>query len=434
MEIFFPGISYDWWNLIYDESDNVIPGNDCLEEAFVSFDKVMGEIGNTRLCWELDNSGLLYIYSPSGYGAPDPTQYAIPDYPDEQEAPEWGKYASVIRKVVLEEGVNRIGAYAFDNFHYDSYHLQEIEIPNTVSSIGNGALARTELQRVVFPDSVTELGSSVLFDCPKLSSLTFTGGISAIPDSMCYNLDALTSVVIPEGVSAIGSGAFSNCDSLTELFLPSTLTTVESSAFRFTNLSDVYINDYWFNVDISYGAYNATMENAVWHYNPFGGVLETGLLWELRPDGCLAISGDGPMPNWTAGSSQPWAGQRALITSVMIGDGVTTVGDYAFWCCTRLASASLPDTLTHLGKRAFYQCYDLAELELPSSLNYIDFFCFGYCTSLTELVLPDSVTGISTRLFQGCTGLTSVTLPYPLKTVTSWTFLNCTSLQSVRLE
>ena len=471
MEIFFPGLSYDWWQLIYDENDNIIPGNDCLEESYVSYDKLIGDFGSEGtgpwLEWTLDNKGLLYIYSPGGYASPDASRYAIPDYDvsaQEPILPPWADHAHLIRKVVLEEGVTRIGEDAFNGYNVSprNAYLSEITIPDSVTSIGPGALEFTKLVNVVFPDSVTELGAAVLYDCGSLVSVRFPAGITQIPNSICSGLSSLESVTIPEGVTTIGQYAFSGCGSLKTVRLPASLTTVKTGAFsQCSGLSsgDVYVDDDWFNMQdkISFEASNTTIQNAAWHYREYGGELSTGLRWVLQPNGCLEISGDGPMPDFASNTEQPWFSVRGYVSSLSVGDGVSSVGNNAFRALPRLTAASiggdvtrlgvqafisdilladinLPEGLSSIGNNCFTSCNALSAVTLPQSLSTLEYGAFYNCKGLQSVQLPDGLSSMGTHCFDGCANLRSVSLPAALKTIPSYAFMNCVSLQQVQIE
>ena len=107
--------------------------------------------------------------------------------------------------------------------------------------------------------------------------------------------------------------------------------------------------------------------------------------WSLDSDGVLTISGNGKMKDYYWEDVPSWGNS---ITKVVIEDGVTSIGDYAFKDCTSLTSITIPDCVTNIGNSAF-----------------------GNCTSLTSVTIPDSVTYIGASAFEDCTSLASVTIP-----------------------
>ncbi|MBO7297205.1 MAG: leucine-rich repeat domain-containing protein, partial [Clostridia bacterium] len=105
------------------------------------------------------------------------------------------------------------------------------------------------------------------------------------------------------------------------------------------------------------------------------------------------------------------------ITSVVIPEGVVTIGYEAFASCDMLASITLPSTLTEIGEGAFRECYALASITLPTSLRIIGDGAFSSCGQLTSIIIPEGVTQIGNHAFQSCWRVTEVTLPSTLTTI-----------------
>ena len=120
----------------------------------------------------------------------------------------------------------------------------------------------------------------------------------------------------------------------------------------------------------------------------------TNLTWVLTNDGTLTISGEGAMKNFSSSSSMPWRNYRwsadPVISTLIIDDGVTTIGNYAFSSCTSLSSASLPTSLTSIGYFGFNACYALTEVTLPEGLQRIGERAFE-STAIRSIVVPSSV-------------------------------------------
>ena len=102
----------------------------------------------------------------------------------------------------------------------------------------------------------------------------------------------------------------------------------------------------------------------------------------------------------------------SALTSVVIGDSLTSIGLSAFSGCSSLTSVTLPNSLTSIGDFAFNACSGLTSVTLPNSLNSIGFAAFNGCIGLTSLTLPNSVTSIGDFAFQDCSGLTEVTVAW----------------------
>ena len=123
--------------------------------------------------------------------------------------------------------------------------------------------------------------------------------------------------------------------------------------------------------------------------------------------GILTISGEGAMPNYNwEDSYSPWNSYRFSITHVNITDGVTSIGESAFWGCTSLESISLPESVTSIGYEAFYYCTSLTSIIFPEGLTSIGEWAFSSCRALVSVTLPQGLTSIEGGAFSICTNLT----------------------------
>ena len=130
------------------------------------------------------------------------------------------------------------------------------------------------------------------------------------------------------------------------------------------------------------------------------------LTWDLT-DGVLTISGTGAMADYEWGG--PWYANRESITSLIIGDGVTSIGDCAFGDCSVLATIELPNSLESIGVYAFAKCSGLTSVTIPNSVTSIEDYAFYYCTALASVTLGEGVEYIWSCAFSGCKGMTSIT-------------------------
>ena len=121
------------------------------------------------------------------------------------------------------------------------------------------------------------------------------------------------------------------------------------------------------------------------------------------------------------------------LTSIDLPDKVTSIGGFAFTACNALESIDLPDGLESIGNNAFAGCNSLTSIDLPEGLKSIETYTFYNCTSLTSITLPDGLESIGNYAFQSCILLTSIDLPEGLKSTGNSAFMNCTSLTSIDL-
>ena len=122
------------------------------------------------------------------------------------------------------------------------------------------------------------------------------------------------------------------------------------------------------------------------------------------------------------------------ITSVVIPNGVTTIGEGLFSGCRNLTSITIPDSVTTIGNRAFSYCNKLTSITIPDSVTTIGNRAFSYCDKLTSITIPDSVTSIGDEAFSACRGLTSITIPGSVTSIGDSAFSNCATLESAVIQ
>ena len=184
----------------------------------------------------------------------------------------------------------------------------------------------------------------------------------------------------------------------------------------------------------------------------------------------LTISGTGAMHDYTSENVAPWYNERSYIHEVVIKEGVTTIGSYAFLDCTNLSSITIPNSVKSIGNFAFednsalaavhytsdvagwcgitfdnyrsnplYYAHNLyigntlvTELVIPESVTEIKDYVFQGC-SVTQVTIGNSVTSIGDYAFCKCSGLTSITLPNSVTSIGDYVFYECPSLSSITI-
>ena len=415
-DIYYDGYGLDW---------AAIDGNDCVPSGTtIHFKNGLygrGECGES-LTWTLGLDGELTI---SGTGA-------MADY--EWNGTPWASARSEIKSVVIGDGVTRIGDYAFQHCR--------------------------ALTGVTIPGSVTAIGDSAFYYCTSLASVTIPGGVTAIGDRAFAYCKTLTGVTIPDGVTGIDSYAFAWCSALTSAAIPGSVSDIGEYAFYECGaLTDVYYGGYGMGWLAACDGSIVVPGGTTVHFKDdlYGsGSCGISARWVMDSDGALTISGTGRISNYdpcheTSLAPAPWYAVRDYVQSVVIEDGITGIGNYAFYGCEELTSVTIPDGVTDIGDAAFgdctsltgvvipagvtairnktfYGCVSLTSITLPQGMTSIGGSAFSDCISLTSVAIPDSVTRVETGAFDGCTSLTDVTLPKSLTRLGGEVFRDCTSL------
>ena len=248
--------------------------------------------------------------------------------------------------------VTSIGSGAF----HGCSSLTSITIPNSVTIIGNIAFDWCKKLTQINVDKANTTYSSVngvLFNKDKTelirypegkadTSYAIPNGVTSIGDWAFQSCNSLTSITIPDSVTSIGTMAFEDCSSLTSITIPDSVTSIDRHAFFVCRkLNQI-------NVDTANTAYSSV----------------NGVLFNKEKTKLI---------RYPEGKAD---------TSYSIPDGVTSIGNSAFYGCSNLTSITIPDGVT-----------------------IIDINAFQYCRSLTSITIPDSVTYISAEAFDGCDSL-----------------------------
>ena len=387
-----------------------------------------------------------------------------------------------------------------DGSYYGNGEIQHLVIASGVTSIGDGAFSGcTSLTTVSIPDDLTSVGFHAFNRTPWLegqpdgvvyvgkvayrlieknvpiTSIVITDGTVSISPSAFEGCTSLATVIIPASVTSIGDYAFNGCPNLTSVIVFAT--TPPALGFNvFAGDRKIYVpNGTERDYKAAAGWNNYTDYITVIPIEESGGACGTGVTWKLTaiPNNyILTISGTGDMGDMD--SNPLWENYKSDITTVVIGDGVTSIGECAFYGCTSLATVSIPASVTSIGESAFDGCTRLATVSIPASVTSVGSDAFentpwlgdqpdgvvyvgkvaykwkGDATiatiadgtisisprafssaQITSVSIPASVTSIGVGAFQSCQDLTSVIIPASVTSIGNFAFQSCTNLESV---
>ena len=157
------------------------------------------------------------------------------------------------------------------------------------------------------------------------------------------------------------------------------------------------------------------------------------LSWSFSA-GTLVITGKGEMTNFTEPDMAPWYHLREEITRIVLPEGLTRIGNLAFFGCKNLKTAVIPEYVKRIGEYAFANCEKLEMLYLGVRVADIAFAAFNGCTSLSALRLPDGLERIGDQAFSRCESLVTVTIPINVKYIGAQAFSYCENLVSVDIK
>lgn len=164
----------------------------------------------------------------------------------------------------------------------------------------------------------------------------------------------------------------------------------------------------------------------------FSGKCGGGCTWTLDTEtGEMRISGRGKMNDYLSVPDTPWTSHRDKITSLVIEEGITGIGDNCFGGFQKIPEIRLPSSVAEIGNYAFLDCQGIKKLIIPESVKYIGSGAFYGCTNLAEVNLADSITVIRESTFEMCVNLSSITFPDSVKEIGARAFTRCHNLKSV---
>lgn len=339
----------------------------------------------------------LYIY---GEGA-------MEDLSSQSEQP-WIHLAASVNTVYIENGVTHIGDYSFSNFPY----LVTLQLPDTLQQIGTAAFYHCESLAWIFnssleeklPDSVHTIAPDAFAYCTSITNLTLGNNVQTIGSGAFSNCSSLVQISFSPSLEEIGDFAFYNCNQLGTLLFPSSLTYIgEQSFFNGRNVGNIYFTGAVPSIyDTAFLDVNAVVHcpdswdvamrknyggALTWQTIPagywVGGSCGENVSWGLDAYGQLTVFGTGPMYDYDTIDYAPWYAIEQKITSVVVKEGVTTIGSTAFYKCKSVAQVSLPDSVTSLGNDAFFDCDSLNHIEIGANVTDIGECALAVCNALT---------------------------------------------------
>lgn len=371
-------------------------------------------------------------------------------------------YTSSLLEIDLPESVCSIGKKAFsgsglqkillpkdcvdvepDAFASSALEAFEVDSGNTAFQAGeDGVLySRDGKQLVLYPSSrqeaaytvrpgTVEIGAYAFYGVRNLEHIILPDSLREIGDYAFAEQPKLKEVVLPEGLEDISSNnTFYHCYSLTELSLPSTLRDISgSSVFSCIGITELVLPDGLQDISGDYIFSSCKKLNKV-----------------LFSSGIKKISGNHIFSYCDALSSLELPKDLELISGswnfactsiekltlpVMLQE---IQGEDNFYACEKLSEVVLPAGLRILGDGSFGSCTSLEKIQLPASLIKLNSGTFSGCSELKHIEIPEKVTSIGSSCFAGCENLTELELPVELQTIGDSCFAGCNGLEAINL-
>ena len=291
-----------------------------------------------------------------------------------------------------------------DGAFTEVWGLTTIDIPETVTTIGDGAFQCYGLTYLHIPASVTEMGNSAIGGCPDLESVTVAEGNThfGVFDGVLMDKVQTRLIVypaklegkkytVPATVTTIDGKAFRNLAFLTSLTIPASVSELPRELFyKATSLAEI-------NIAPANTAYCS----------------EEGVVYTADMETLVVYPAGKTSKDYTPNTA------------------VKAIGEEAFGHAINLEAVTLPEGVTTIGSAAFTDCTSLRHVSFSESVTTIDMNAFGYCDTLERVVLPPHLTEVQAALFYRCKNLRSVTLPAEVTSVGMVTFSHCYKLEEI---
>ncbi len=213
--------------------------------------------------------------------------------------------------VVIPDGIEKIAAGAF----YGDEELESVVIPDSVTEIGDSAFCESGLQEITIPESVTTIGGEAFWDTPWLSARSEEDPLVVVNGILVDGDTASGAVLIPETVTTISDAAFYGNDQITSVMIPEGVTEIGQYAFAYCH----------------------------------------------------------------------------NLNTVLCADSITEIGEAAFYRCTSLVEINLPSELTAIPDFMLMCCSSLFEISVPENVSSIGYAAFAYCDGLSRISIPATV-------------------------------------------
>ncbi len=248
-------------------------------------------------------------------------------------------------------------------------------IPSDVDQILHKCFSGAGFEKVIIPESITSLSTSMFFRCRNLKEVVLPSTLTEIGYWCFQDCEKLETIVVPDGVTEIGPYVFCNCISLKNFTMPKNIKKIGERAFGNTGIEEMIIPETVTEID----------KYAFSH----------------------------------------------LTKKIVLKCDLDEISDFVFYNCSGLETVVFEGTIGKIGKSAFEGCGSLKNINIPSTVTEIDESAFLYCWSLESITLPEKLEKISDSTFKYCSALTEITIPATVTEIEDDAFMNVDYLKYV---
>lgn len=307
----------------------------------------------------------------------------------------WEAYRNQINRVVVSDGVTRIGTYAF----YSCKNLNYLEIPNSANFNYDSFYRSNSIKTIIITKGSEDCAdySESYYEAPwylnKSAKIYFNDDVESIGDYMFYNC-GFSSIDLPSQLKYIGERAFCNCKKLQNITIPDGVEVIADGAFiNCTGLKNVNLGNSQ-KLVIDYDVFNGC--NSIERFsiglnNENYCTDDSGVLYNKDMTGLIKYPAAGSLTSYTVNPNTVYINENAFESSsnlqeVILPEDMMSIGSYAFKDCTSLKEANIPDGLVTLCYASFDGCTSVERVVLPESLEILGGYSFRNCLNLKEVI------------------------------------------------
>lgn len=353
--------------------------------------------------------------------------------PKTPEILSWEEY----RYTLLADGTASICGFTGTPEDADKPFL--VEIPDAiqgvvVTQIAEKAFAGNDaIKAVLLPETIQVIGSGAFEGCKNLKVLAFCGDAPAFGETLAKGCDKLTEIDVLENRDFSALKELLEEDHGQEAAQKGRFLYFEDGIILKEHVTSLWNDD---SREIQPPQEDTSEGIMVAATTVASGTCGENLTWGLDCNGLLSVIGTGNMDSFRNSDlikPSPWYEFRERISQVVIGNGVTSIGDFAFYSCTALTQVNIPHSVVSIDEGAFFDCGALTSVIIPNGVDTISANTFNSCTSLTSVTIPKSVTSIGYNAFKYCSELTRINIPSSVGFIGSGAFNGCSRLTRVTI-
>ena len=354
------------------------------------------------------------------------------------------QYCKKLRNITFTKGIKEIPAYVLSG----AKNVDKVVIQSGITKISSNAFRNCGMEAISIPSTVESFGNAAFMDCKNLKSITIPSKATVIRINTFKGCKSLERVMIGKGVKKIGESSFEGCKRLKGITIPSNVETIGYRSFAESGLRHVNLTSgvksvgYWAFNNCSY-LKSVSIGDKVTS-------IRDNAFTECNQLTTIAVSSKNP--NYSSVNGALYSKYQSKLvccpagktSSFKIAKNVQTIGDYAFYKCSKIKAYQVEDGSRYVVVKdgLLYNKYQTELLSCPvgktgevviaRGVTKIRDYAFQN-SKASKIILPDTLREIGYCVFENCNKLESIRIPGSVKTISNAAFWGCEKLYYVEM-